>query len=223
MAGERETPLPTGEPTRALACPCCGIRTLPRRGAGDECALCGWRDGRGQNEHYPDRVVKGQNFGLSLAQARKEYRVYGSLDRSAYAPNEVPVRKRVVNGLVALGILAYCGFSLWIGIFVVPGRGDALVLEDGAAIGLMSAAGLFAAAYGVLSILDHYDRRRNEHLYQRAVKACFLLMAVSMGLAIAAQLYREDGFWGGVAGGIITLVLAGAVLVRMRQEARIEY
>ncbi|MBZ0251287.1 MAG: hypothetical protein K8F93_16650 [Burkholderiales bacterium] len=92
MASDRDIPLPTGEPKRTRACPCCGIGTLPQRGAGDECTLCGWRDWRGQNEHYPDREVKGQNFGLSLAQARKEYRVYGSLDRSAYAPNEVPAQ-----------------------------------------------------------------------------------------------------------------------------------
>ncbi|HQY48273.1 MAG TPA: CPCC family cysteine-rich protein [Usitatibacteraceae bacterium] len=227
MASDRDTPLPTGEPTRALACPCCGIGTLPQRGAGDECTICEWRDWRGQNEHYPDRVVKGQNFGLSLAQARTEYRVYGSLDRSAYTPNEVPVRKRVVNGLIALAILAYAGFSVWFGTMVVPGNarygGGALVLEDGAEIWLMSAAALSAAMYGVLSIVDHYDRRRNEHHYQWAVKASFVLMAVFMGLAIAAKLYREDGFWGGVAGGIGMLVIAGAVLVRMTQEDRIEY
>jgi hypothetical protein len=209
--------------TNDVTCPCCGIPTLPRRGAGDECGLCGWRDYRSQNEHYPDRVVKGQNFGLSLAQARKEYRVYGSLDRSAYTPNEVPVRKLVVNGLIALGILAYCGFSLWAGVMVVPGKRGALVVEEGAPIWLMTAAAVSAAMFGVLSIVDHYDRRRNEHVYQRAVKASFVLMAAFMGLAIAVQLYLEDGFWGGVAGGIGALLIAGVVLARMMQEDRIEY
>jgi len=133
----------------------------------------------------------------------------------------------VVNGLIALAILAYAGFSLWFGTMVVPGSprygGGALVLQDGAEIRLMSAAALLAAMYGVLSIVDHYDRRRNEHHYPWAVKASFVLMALFMGLAIAAKLCREDGFWGGVAGGIGMLVIAGAVLVRMMQEDRIEY
>ena len=85
------------------------------------------------------------------------------------------------------------------------------------------AAGLSAAIYGVLSIVDHYDRRRNEHVYQKAVKASFVLMAAFMGLSIAAQLYREDGFWGGVQGCIITLLLAGVTLARVMQEDRMEY
>lgn len=166
--------------TNDVTCPCCGIPTLPRRGAGDECGLCGWRDYRSQNEHYPDRVVKGQNF-------------------------------------------AYCGFSLWAGVMVVPGKRGALVVEEGAPIWLMTAAAVSAAMFGVLSIVDHYDRRRNEHVYQRAVKASFVLMAAFMGLAIAVQLYLEDGFWGGVAGGIGALLIAGVVLARMMQEDRIEY
>jgi hypothetical protein len=219
MESDRDTLLATGN----MRCPCCGIETLPQRSAGNECMICGWRDYRGQNEHFPDKVVKGRNFGLSLNAARKEYGIYGSLDRSAYTPNEVEPRKRVVNGLIALGILAYCGFSLWFGTMIVPGDGGALVLEDGAEIWLMSAAGLSAAMYGVLSIVDHYDRRRNEHVYQKAVKASFVLMAAFMGLSIAAKLYREDGIWGGVQGGIITLLLAGVTLARMMQDDRIEY
>ena len=77
---------------------------------------------------------------------------------------------------------------------------------------------LCAVLFCVLSVADHYDRRRNEHHYQKAVQACMLLFTVFMGLALVMHVYRVDGLGSalGMAAGM--LVVVGIVVVRIRSR-----
>jgi len=205
-----------------MDCPCCRIPTLQQRSVGEECTVCGWRDYQGQNEYHPDKVVAGRNFGLSLAEARKEFEAHGSIDPQNYTPNEVPLRKRVINILVSLLIVAYCSYSLWIDQLYIPfinryapsmSKG---ITFRGIDAWVMAGALLCAVLFCVLSVADHYDRRRNERHYQKAVQACMLLFTVFMGLALVMHVYRAEGLGSalGIAAGM--LVVVAAVVVRIR-------
>jgi len=175
-------------------CPCCRIPTLQQRSVGEECMICGWRDFQGQNEYHPDKIVAGSNFGLSLAEAQKEFEAHGSIDPQNYTPNEVPLRKRVINILIALFIVAYCSYSLWIDRLYIPfinryaPSQSVGITFRGIDAWVMAAALLCAVLFCVLSVADHYDRRRNERHYQKAVQACILLFAVLMWTALTMHL-----------------------------------
>ena len=62
------------------ACPCCAFVTLPMRGGYDICPVCFWEDD-GQDEHDAGRVRGGPNGALSLAQARRNYAVFGATEQ----------------------------------------------------------------------------------------------------------------------------------------------
>ena len=58
-------------------CPCCGFITLVERGAYELCRVCYWEDD-GQDEHDAAEVRGGPNAGLSLEQARRNFRALGA-------------------------------------------------------------------------------------------------------------------------------------------------
>lgn len=200
-----------------MDCPCCGHNTLQRRGAGERCRHCGWRDDHSLNEHDPDKALSGINRGLSLRQTREEYEHYGTLDTGRYQPNAYPMRQRVIGGLVTLLVIAYCGWSLWRGEMFLwaSNRGARLGVHSstlqGIEVWLMSAGLLAAVSIAVLMIADHYDRRRNEHRYLKAGQACYVLMVLFIGLAMTWHVYRTDGL--GLAVGIGMLMSAVVTMV----------
>ena len=55
-----------------LRCPCCGCRTLVKRGGFEICPVCFWEDDA-QDDHDADVVRGGPNGALSLTQARANY------------------------------------------------------------------------------------------------------------------------------------------------------
>jgi hypothetical protein len=82
LAGE-ETPL-----GRRYPCPCCDHLTLPEPATGTHfiCSVCWWEDDRSQ---YCDLdYARGAN-GVSLRQARSDYRVHGS----SKPDRDLPVRE----------------------------------------------------------------------------------------------------------------------------------
>lgn len=207
-----------------LSCPCCGNETLSRRGAGDECRRCRWRDDPAQNEQHADQVLEGRNHGLSLNAARKVHQHYGSIRPDDYIPNHVPLGRRVFSGSIAALVIAYCGFSLWLGTMILPGGSGNRqpVALEGAEVWLMAAALLSGAMYGVLAIVDHYDKRRNEHVYQKMVKASFVLMGLFMGLAMVVAAHRSGGGWLALAVGFMALLILFGIITNVRAQ-KIEY
>lgn len=210
---------------KRLPCPCCRNETLSRRGAGEECRRCGWQDYPEQGANDPDRVIKGRNYGLSLNAARRIHEHYGSIRPGDYVPNHVPLGRRLRNGAIAILVIAYCSFSLWVGAMILPGGpGNRLrpVRFEGVEVWLMATGLVAGVMYGVLSIVDHYDRRRNEHLYHRAGKISFVLMAVFTGLAVVVKTYSEDGGWLALAMGFMVLLIVYGAFTSVRSQ-NIEY
>ena len=62
-----------------IACPCCGHRTLERRGDDEICPVCFWHDD-GQDDADADEVRGGPNYALSLTAARRNYRAIGACE-----------------------------------------------------------------------------------------------------------------------------------------------
>ncbi|GHT87538.1 hypothetical protein AGMMS49543_23860 [Betaproteobacteria bacterium] len=72
---------PASSLTARMNCPCCGYPTLPERNAYEICELCNWEDD-GQDEENAEEVCGGPNSDYSLAEARKNFKLY----RVMYAP-----------------------------------------------------------------------------------------------------------------------------------------
>lgn len=62
-----------------LRCPCCGCKTINRRGDFDICPVCYWEDD-GQDDHDADLIRGGPNGGLSLTVARSNYCRFGACE-----------------------------------------------------------------------------------------------------------------------------------------------
>jgi hypothetical protein len=60
-------------------CPCCSFITLSGRGSHEICPVCFWNDD-GQDDHDADEVRGGPNRGLSLTEARNNFRRLGASD-----------------------------------------------------------------------------------------------------------------------------------------------
>lgn len=85
-------------------------------------------------------------------------------------PNQIsrPLRRRYV--IQAIAIALYAGLGLQAGHLVLPTKTRAIEINGVASV--LLAAALFVAAANMLSIvLDHYDRRNNEHRYESFAKA----------------------------------------------------
>lgn len=79
---------PDGGPYR---CPCCLFITLSERGMHETCPVCFWED-EGQDDHDADEVRGGPNRGLSLTEARNNFRRLGASDerRAAFVRGPLP-------------------------------------------------------------------------------------------------------------------------------------
>jgi len=201
-------------------CPCCGKRALQQRGASELCRVCGWRDDAEQNESCPDQVIPGRNWGYSLAQARKQYAEQGSLEPLRYVPNVVPLKKRITETLVTLLVLAYCGYSLWRGELFLPNISryhvgslprESLILH-GVEAWLLSAALLFGVLQFFVPVIDHYDKRNNEALYEKIALVCRVLMFVFLALWLGANVYLGSG---GDLRVLAVLLVIGLILLVM--------
>jgi hypothetical protein len=62
-----------------LRCPCCGCKTLDKRGEWEICSVCFWEDD-GQDDYDADDVRGGPNGSLSLTVARANYLRLGACE-----------------------------------------------------------------------------------------------------------------------------------------------
>lgn len=84
-----------------------------------------------------------------------------------YVPNRVALKTRITNCLLSLGIVAYGYWGISRDDLIVPiSKRTASHFHDISAW-IMYAAMLCASVHLVAVVIDHYDRRNNEHLYQR--------------------------------------------------------
>lgn len=74
-------------------CPCCDHFTLEERGMWDICPVCYWEDD-GTDPADPDGPGSGCNHGLTLRQARENFRRLGACE-PAMVPHVCPDEERL--------------------------------------------------------------------------------------------------------------------------------
>jgi hypothetical protein len=81
-------------------------------------------------------------------------------------PNAVPGRRRAMNALGSVALLAYAAYAVYADDFLMPGRRTDLHFHGVSA--WLAAAGCLMIALDLVSqVVDHYDRRANESTYER--------------------------------------------------------
>jgi len=109
-------------------------------------------------------------------------------ERIVYVPNRIPPAERQRNLFFACSLLAYSAFLAWMGDYFVPlGKRGGLHLH-GSPLWVMEAATLCAVVVLLAVVVDHYDRRPNERMYEDVGRGFRNFGWVLFGLAVLAQL-----------------------------------
>ena len=95
-----------------------------------------------------------------IASDERKRRAFG------YEPNHIPLKERWSNLIFAAALLGYGGLGVKIDDLYIPGKRSAGVHLHGAPAWVMFGAICCAAIVLLATIVDHYDRRDNEHYYQ---------------------------------------------------------
>jgi hypothetical protein len=102
-----------------------------------------------------------------------------------YTPNQIPLRQRIINSLLALFLIGYGLVGLIQDDIYIPGRRSRGWHLHGVPAIIMFVAMACAALVCVSVIVDHFDRRDNErqyklfaHVFQIAGWVCFVAALV---------------------------------------------
>ena len=99
----------------------------------------------------------------------------GQIAQVSYRPNDIPKWERNARIIGAVVLIAWGTFGvaqnnlLWLGSF------DSNIHLRGVSAWLMFGAMICAAAHLLVAVLDHYDRRNNEDVYQIRKKRFYAL------------------------------------------------
>lgn len=107
-----------------------------------------------------------------------------------YIPNEVPEGTRLKHALMAIVLLVYGGYGVWVDDLYIPGKRGGLHLHHQPAW-LMYAAMICAAVVLASSILDHYDRRDNEHRYRGFARVMSWLAWCAFAASMLWDLFEQ--------------------------------
>jgi hypothetical protein len=108
-----------------------------------------------------------------------------------YIPNDIPINERILNIIISMSFLAYGLYGLYKGEIYIPGkRGDGMHLY-GEAVWIMLAGLICGAIVFISVVLDHYDKRDNEHKYYKFGSAVKYMGIGCFSLAIIWELIRR--------------------------------
>jgi hypothetical protein len=109
-------------------------------------------------------------------------------------PNFFSLRERLTNSFLAAVLIAYGTFGVFLDDLYIPGKRGRGIHLHGTSAWLMYAALVCAAAVLFSLVVDHYDRRHNEHHYDR-----FKKVATTTGWSFfgAALLWHVSGIFRG--------------------------
>ncbi len=82
-----------------------------------------------------------------------------------YVPNEIPLGGRITLFFSSIVIIAYASIGLAWGYLFIPLKRGGSIIFMGVPSLFLALALLLAAGTLVLQIIDHYDKRNNEHEY----------------------------------------------------------
>ena len=112
--------------------------------------------------------------------------------RPRYVANSVALSTRWTRTVLALLLLAYGSYGLWVNDVYLPGkRSRGIHLHDESA--LLCFVAMVCASLVLLSVvLDHYDRRDNEHRYRQFGKVLGVLGWVFLIGALLYGIVRQQ-------------------------------
>lgn len=83
-----------------------------------------------------------------------------------YTPNHIPADERLRNTIFSILLFAYGSYGVWVNDLYIPGkRSRGLHLHDVPAW-IMYGAIICACMVMLSVVIDHYDKRNNEHGYK---------------------------------------------------------
>jgi len=92
------------------------------------------------------------------------------VETKEYIPNKVPLKKRASNIFQSVLFIVYGGYSFYIGSLYIPGRTTNGVHLSGLQANLVYISMILAVLGMISTILDHYDKRDNERMYNNFTK-----------------------------------------------------
>ena len=111
------------------------------------------------------------HFLKSLIKSDKKSGVYTvpptrNIDESGiYIANEISLKERIINLIVALCLLAYGLNGFYTGEIYIPSRSRGGIHLYQESVWIMFIALICGAGAFIITVLDHYDKRDNEHTY----------------------------------------------------------
>lgn len=84
----------------------------------------------------------------------------------SHVPNEVSGGERFWRLLTGVFLIVYGGIGLYLNDIFIPTKHGRAIHLHGPAAWVMAAAMVCGAAVSLASVIDHYDRRDNEHAYR---------------------------------------------------------
>jgi len=121
--------------------------------------------------------------------ARAHRKRIDAVEGQLHIANHIPLRERVGNVLLSLGLLGYSLHALLQDDLHISGRRGPGVHLHGAPLWMLCAAMACAAANMLSVVLDHYDRRPNEFRYRRFALASQVLGWTLFFAAFAAEAF----------------------------------
>lgn len=89
-----------------------------------------------------------------------------STSAMTHRPNSIPLITRAINILTSFGLLIYGAYGIYTNDLYLPGkRGPGVHLHDSPAL-VMFAAFICACLVMLSVVVDHYDKKSNEHEYR---------------------------------------------------------
>lgn len=84
-----------------------------------------------------------------------------------YVPNFIPTGIRIGNLFLAVALISLGVYGIWKDELYLQFKRHSEVTLFGDALYVAMASFIFAAIYFLLEVIDHYDKRNNEHVYRR--------------------------------------------------------
>ncbi|WP_248440956.1 hypothetical protein [Vibrio cholerae] len=104
-----------------------------------------------------------------------------------YKPNVIPKNIRILFLSIAAGLVLYGLFGINHGEIYLPSKRGHGVTFIGDSIFVLFGSFVVLAICCIIIVMDHYDKRNNEHLYDLALKG---LGYVSLAFFIAACIWN---------------------------------
>ena len=106
-----------------------------------------------------------------------------------HRPNNFSVAERVRNTILAMFLLGYGAWGLYVDDLFIPGKRGGMHLH-GTGAWMMYGALVCSAAVALALVIDHYDRRNNEHHYESFKSGAAFVGWCFFGASLLGNIFR---------------------------------